>query len=154
MPTDSEHVCYLDRSEVVGPGVRTTRLDPTPTFLREMAKNGSQHALPGLGASVEPDQCRSRDGARFSAIASSIDMAPAMKSLLNEIRHTPLLWMLIFVPAVLVAETAAPHSHTLLFVLSVLAIVPWPLCSATRPKRLPPRPAMPSAGCSMRRWET
>ena len=47
-----------------------------------------------------------------------------MKSLLNEIRHTPLLWMLIFVPAVLLAETAAPHSHTLLFVFSVLAIVP------------------------------
>ncbi|HKH19821.1 MAG TPA: calcium/proton exchanger, partial [Gammaproteobacteria bacterium] len=47
-----------------------------------------------------------------------------MKSLLKEIRQTPLLWMLIFVPAVLVAEAVAPHSHTLLFVLSVLAIVP------------------------------
>ena len=60
-----------------------------------------------------------------------------MKSLLNEIRHTPLLWMLIFVPAVLVAETAAPHSHTLLFVLSVLAIVPLAalLSHATRAVR-------------------
>src|SRR3954467_5819390 len=48
----------------------------------------------------------------------------SMKPLLNEIRHTPLLWMLIFVPAVLIAEMAAPHSHTLLFVLAVLAIVP------------------------------
>src|SRR4051812_48787670 len=47
-----------------------------------------------------------------------------MKLLLDQIRRTPLLWMLIFVPAVLVAETVAPHSHTLLFVLSVLAIVP------------------------------
>ena len=47
-----------------------------------------------------------------------------MNPLLKEIRHTPLLWMLIFVPAVLVAEAVAPHSHTLLFVLSVLAIVP------------------------------
>ena len=56
-----------------------------------------------------------------------------MKSLLNEIRHTPLLWMLIFVPAVLLAETAAPHSHTLLFVFSVLAIVPLAaLLSQTR----------------------
>src|SRR6202043_4275771 len=73
---------------------------------------------------VEPDQCWSRDGAGFSAIPSSMEMAPAMKSLLNEIRHTPLLWMLIFVPALLLAETAAPHSHTLLFVFSVLAIVP------------------------------
>src|SRR3982750_2033017 len=51
-------------------------------------------------------------------------MVPAMKLLLDEIRHTPLLWMLIFVPAVLVVETVAPHSHTLLFLLSVLAIVP------------------------------
>jgi Ca2+:H+ antiporter len=47
-----------------------------------------------------------------------------MKLLLKQIRSSPLLWMLIFVPAVLVAETVAPHSHTLLFVLSVLAIVP------------------------------
>jgi Ca2+:H+ antiporter len=47
-----------------------------------------------------------------------------MKPLLKQIQHSPLLWMLIFVPAVLVAEAVAPHSHTLLFVLSVLAIVP------------------------------
>src|SRR5215218_2924004 len=47
-----------------------------------------------------------------------------MKHLLRQIQHTPLLWMLIFVPAVLVAEKVAPHAHTLLFVLSVLAIVP------------------------------
>jgi Ca2+:H+ antiporter len=53
-----------------------------------------------------------------------METAPAMKPLLKQIQHTPLLWMLIFVPAVLVAEAVAPHSHTLLFVLSVLAIVP------------------------------
>src|SRR5689334_11012181 len=47
-----------------------------------------------------------------------------MQPLLKEIRHSPLLWMLVFVPAVLVAEAAAPDSHTLLFVLAVLAIVP------------------------------
>jgi Ca2+:H+ antiporter len=47
-----------------------------------------------------------------------------MQPLLDEIRHRPLLWMLIFVPAVLVAETLAPRSHTLLFLLAVLAIVP------------------------------
>ena len=95
------------------------------------------HALPGLGVRVEPHQCRPRERAGFSAIASSMEMVPAMKSLLNEIRHTPLLWMLIFVPAVLVAETAAPHSHTLLFVLSVLAIVPLAalLSHATRAVR-------------------
>jgi Ca2+:H+ antiporter len=89
-----------------------------------MAKKRLQLALPGLGARVEPEQCRSRDETRFSAIASSMETAPAMKPLLKQIQHTPLLWMLIFVPAVLVAEVVAPHSHTLLFVLSVLAIVP------------------------------
>src|SRR6185503_1487246 len=44
--------------------------------------------------------------------------------LLKEIRHNPLLWLLVFVPAVLAAEKLAPDAHTLLFVLSVLAIVP------------------------------
>jgi len=73
---------------------------------------------------VDPDQCRSGDGVGFSAIAPSMKTAAMMQPLLKEIRHTPLLWMLVFVPAVLVAEKAAPHSHTLLFVLSVLAIVP------------------------------
>ena len=44
--------------------------------------------------------------------------------LLKEIRHNPLLWLLVFVPAVLAGEKLAPDAHTLLFVLSVLAIVP------------------------------
>jgi Ca2+:H+ antiporter len=47
-----------------------------------------------------------------------------MKALLEEIRHNPLLWLLIFVPAVLAAAKLEPEAHTLLFVLSVLAIVP------------------------------
>src|SRR5438309_6828789 len=47
-----------------------------------------------------------------------------MNPLLREIRHTPLLWMLIFVPAVLIAARIVPAAHTLLFVLAVLAIVP------------------------------
>lgn len=50
--------------------------------------------------------------------------AAGMQALLTEIRDTPLLWMLVFVPIVLVAEAIAPHSHTLLFVLAILAIVP------------------------------
>ena len=53
-----------------------------------------------------------------------MERAAVMQTLLREIRDTPLLWMLVFVPIVLVAEAAAPHSHTLLFVLAVLAIVP------------------------------
>jgi Ca2+:H+ antiporter len=44
--------------------------------------------------------------------------------LLKEIRDNPLLWLLILVPAVLAAQVLYPEAHTLLFVLSVLAIVP------------------------------
>src|SRR3977135_2890159 len=47
-----------------------------------------------------------------------------MYPLLREIRHTPLLWMLVFVPAVLIAARIVPAAHTLLFVLAVFAIVP------------------------------
>lgn len=52
------------------------------------------------------------------------EAANTMSPLLREIRHTPLLWMLIFVPVVLVAASVVPAAHTLLFVLAVLAIVP------------------------------
>ena len=47
--------------------------------------------------------------------------------LLKEIRHNPLLWLLVFVPAVLVgSQKLEPEAHTMLFVVSVLAqqIVP------------------------------
>src|SRR5689334_3781407 len=47
-----------------------------------------------------------------------------MTELLREIRRNPLLWLLAFVPVVLVMARVKPGSHTLLFVLSVLAIVP------------------------------
>jgi Ca2+:H+ antiporter len=47
-----------------------------------------------------------------------------MSLLLREIRHNPMLWLLVFVPAVLAGERLAPDSHTLLFLLSILAIVP------------------------------
>jgi Ca2+:H+ antiporter len=47
-----------------------------------------------------------------------------MNPLLKEIRHDPMLWLLVFVPVLFVAENLKPESHTLLFVLSVLAIVP------------------------------
>jgi Ca2+:H+ antiporter len=43
---------------------------------------------------------------------------------LTEIRHNPLLWLLVSVPLVLVGERLAPDAHTPLFLLSVLAIVP------------------------------
>src|SRR5512134_2989055 len=47
-----------------------------------------------------------------------------MGHLLKEIRHNPLLWLLAFVPVLFVAARARPDAHTMLFVLSVLAIVP------------------------------
>jgi Ca2+:H+ antiporter len=47
-----------------------------------------------------------------------------MNPLLREIRDSPLLWSLAFVPVVFIAQKLNPESHTLLFVLSVVAIVP------------------------------
>jgi Ca2+:H+ antiporter len=47
-----------------------------------------------------------------------------MGLLLKEIRHNPLLWLLAVVPVVFAAKAFNPEAHTLLFVLSVLAIVP------------------------------
>lgn len=47
-----------------------------------------------------------------------------MTPLLKEIRHNPLLWLLALVPVVLAAQVFRPDAHTLLFVLSVAAIVP------------------------------
>jgi len=47
-----------------------------------------------------------------------------VKPLLIEIRKSPLLWLLVFVPVVFVTSRLAPEAETLLFVLSILAIVP------------------------------
>jgi Ca2+:H+ antiporter len=47
-----------------------------------------------------------------------------MKLLLEDIRHQPLLWLLAAVPVVFIVQKARPDAHTLLFLLSVLAIVP------------------------------
>jgi Ca2+:H+ antiporter len=47
-----------------------------------------------------------------------------MNPLIKEIRHNPLLWLLVFVPVLFAAEKLKPEAHTLLFVLSVLAVVP------------------------------
>jgi Ca2+:H+ antiporter len=47
-----------------------------------------------------------------------------MNLVLGEIRETPLLWLLVFVPVVFAGEHLWPKSHTLLFLLSVLAIIP------------------------------
>jgi Ca2+:H+ antiporter len=47
-----------------------------------------------------------------------------MNPFLKEVRHNPVLWLLAFVPVVFIAQQIEPEAHTLLFVLSVLAIVP------------------------------
>jgi len=47
-----------------------------------------------------------------------------MPALVTLLRRTPILWLLVFVPVVLVGHKLDPAAHTRLFVLSVLAIVP------------------------------
>lgn len=47
-----------------------------------------------------------------------------MSQLWTSIRETKLLWLLVFVPLPLALEHFAPERYTLLFLLSVLAIVP------------------------------
>ncbi len=54
----------------------------------------------------------------------STDGEISVTPLLKEIRHNPLLWPLVLVPVVLAAQVLKPEAHTLLFVLSVMAIVP------------------------------
>ena len=47
-----------------------------------------------------------------------------MNLVLKDIRRNPLLWLLVFVPVLLIAVKLRPGSHTMLFLLSVLAIIP------------------------------
>jgi Ca2+:H+ antiporter len=47
-----------------------------------------------------------------------------MKQLLKEVGHNPLLWALVFVPILFAWRWLKPESHTLLFILSVLAVIP------------------------------
>lgn len=47
-----------------------------------------------------------------------------MNPLLQEIRHNPMLWLLVLVPTVFACHKLNPESHTLLFALSVFAIIP------------------------------
>src|ERR1700760_734256 len=47
-----------------------------------------------------------------------------MSVLFKALPHNPILWLLALVPVVLIAAKLMPQAHTLLFVLSVLAIVP------------------------------
>src|SRR5262249_3176127 len=60
----------------------------------------------------------------FPQARKAKDRTGTMNPLLKELRHNPMLWLLALVPVALVAAKLAPTAHTLLFVLSVLAIVP------------------------------
>jgi Ca2+:H+ antiporter len=47
-----------------------------------------------------------------------------MNRVLGEMQRSPVLWLLLFLPVVLAGEHLWPERHTLLFLLSVLVIVP------------------------------
>src|SRR5215213_1426854 len=47
-----------------------------------------------------------------------------MRLLWKELKHNPLLWMLVFVPIVLGGHKVKPDAYGLLFILTLLAIVP------------------------------
>src|SRR5215831_10548834 len=47
-----------------------------------------------------------------------------MKQLLSEIGRNPILWSLVFVPILFICHWLKPEWHTLLFILSVFAIIP------------------------------
>ncbi|WP_183734832.1 MULTISPECIES: calcium/proton exchanger [unclassified Rhizobium] len=46
------------------------------------------------------------------------------RAIMDEVRQSPLLALIVFVPVVIVLERFTPDAHTLLFLLSVVAIVP------------------------------
>lgn len=47
-----------------------------------------------------------------------------MNRIVGEVRSAPLLWLLVFVPILFLGERVWPERHTLLFLLSIVAIVP------------------------------
>ncbi len=51
-------------------------------------------------------------------------MSTPLNPLVQEIRKSPLLWLLVAVPLVFVAAAFWPDAHAVLFILSVVAIVP------------------------------
>jgi hypothetical protein len=67
--------------------------------------------------------------------------------ILREIRGTPLLWLLVFVPLALAGEHLWPEAGTLLFLLSISPSRRWRRCSAGPRKRWRRGPAMRWAGC-------
>jgi Ca2+:H+ antiporter len=76
-----------------------------------------------------------------------------MTPLLKEIRHNPPLWLLAFVPVVFATAKLEPEAHTLLFVLSVLAIVPLAALLSHATESVAAKTGDAAGGCSTPRWE-
>ena len=75
-----------------------------------------------------------------------------MNPLFHEVRQNQLLWLLAFVPVVSAGSPAEPEAHTLLFVLSVLAIVPLAALLSHATESVAAKTGDAPAGCSTRRW--
>ena len=104
-------------------GNRTLRGRAHQLVLRRARLHGGRGALRDSGGERDPE--RRPNGSRLvGPIVDEERSDVTMATLLSELRHNPLLWLLVLVPVVFVAQSLAPEAHTLLFVLSVLAIVP------------------------------
>ena len=77
-----------------------------------------------------------------------------MTALLHELRRNPLLWLLVFVPGVFVAQRLDPDAHTRLFVLSVLAIVPLAALLSHATESVAAKTGDAVGAFSMPRWGT
>ena len=87
------------------------------------ASHYTQRDLAGRGAAARCDR-RLRQARDGREVPDQSEQGRAVSPLLEDVRHNPLLWLLVFVPVVFAAAKLKPEAHTLLFVLSVLAIVP------------------------------
>ena len=63
-----------------------------------------------------------------------------------------MLWLLVLVPVALIAAKLAPTAHTLLFVLSVLAIVPLAALLSHATESVAQKTG-DAAGGLLKRWE-
>lgn len=61
---------------------------------------------------------------RQTNFAGTSRLVAAKNAAFDEVRGAPLLVLLIFVPVVILTDMALPEAHTLLFALSILAIIP------------------------------
>src|ERR1700751_4895538 len=77
-----------------------------------------------------------------------------MKRLLNEIGRNRLLWGLVFVPILFVCHWLKPESHTFLFILSVLAVVPLAALLSLATESVAHKTGDTVSGCSTRPGET